>query len=218
MITGTERLVRRRQMRTKRLQLAFKDSGWSKLKFQQQLQLWGVPGTSRANVDRYLSGDVSKPPVDFYIGAAHLLKVPLPWLLGVTDASTEEDVAAEEADKRKSMKKYWKGFDAELERGFPGYEFLTDATRLVVQSAWMAYDHYLTWAEDPPQHDYAGVQELGAAVHAPLLKLDIDRAKLTDWQLNRYVTTVCQAIAFLNLEYGFHMQASLKEMKRAHSL
>jgi transcriptional regulator with XRE-family HTH domain len=213
-MTRTEKLSRRHKMRTDRLNLAFKRSGWSKRRFQRELQAWGVPGTSRANVDRYLKGEVDKPPVDFYVGTARLLGVPLPWLLGETDAATEEEIVFEQAARRTAIDKFWLGFDRKLEEGFPGYENLAEATRLTVRSAWYAYDHYLTFSEDPPQNSHAGVQELGAAIYAPLQKLSMDRTKLGEWQLNRYVTTVCQAIAFLNLEYGLHIEETLKKRSK----
>ena len=119
MITETEKLARRNQERTKRLQLAFKRSGLSKREFQRQLEFWEVPGTSRANVDRYLSGEVGKPPVDFYITAARLLDVPLPWLLGMTDEATEEAIAAEEADKQEGIRKVLAGISPRTRERLP---------------------------------------------------------------------------------------------------
>lgn len=202
MIPRSERLANRRKMRTERLQLALENRGWSKWRFQRELEARGVPGASRASVDRYLNGLVDKPSVDFYVEAAQLLDVTLLWLLGRSEAATEEDLFEEGAARRKAMTKYWKGFEGELKKGFPGYEYLSDHTRLVVRSAWFAYDHYLGMSEDPPQHNYAGVQEIGAAILAPLRALSIDPTELSRWQLDRYVTSVCQGIAFLNLKYG----------------
>lgn len=199
---NNEKLTRRRQRRTERLRLALEKRGWSKWRFQKELVAQGIPGTSRANIDRYLKGEVDKPPVDFYVEAARLLGVTLLWLLGETDAVTEEELAAEEAERQTAMHDYWEGFDRELSVGFPGYEYVSEYTRGGVRSAWAAYDSYLSMQPDPPQHPYAGVRETGAAILAPLRELGIETIELTRWQLDRYVIGVCQAFAFLNLKYA----------------
>jgi transcriptional regulator with XRE-family HTH domain len=168
-----------------------------------------VPGTSRANVDRYLSGKVDKPPVDFYVEAARLLEVPLLWLLGVTDAATTEELTGEERARQESMRSYWLGFHEAISRGFQDYEDLSATAREAVQAAWAAYDHRLSFSDNPPQHNFAGVEEIGQALQAPLRALSIDPADLTLWQLDRYVVGICQALSFLNLKYGEDVQAAI---------
>ena len=199
----TEKLSRRLERRTERLQVALERKGWTKWKFQRELQAKGVPGTSRANVDRYLKGEVDKPPLDFYVEAAKLLEVELLWLIGETDAANEHELAAENLKREIALLKYWQGFDEEMAGGFSAYENVSDHVRGVILSAWSAYDHYLMFQEDPPTTDHAGVREVGAAISAPLRELGINVSQLNRWQLDHYVTAVCQAIVFLNLKYGF---------------
>jgi len=201
-MSKTGKLSRRLERRTERLQVALERKGWSKWKFQREMQAKGVPGTSRANIDRYLKGEVDKPAVDFYVEAAQLLEVPLLWLLGESEAATDQELAAENIDREKAIREYWEGFDQEMVGGFPAYENLSDHVHGVILSAWAAYDHYLTFQKDPPTHGHAGVREIGAAISAPLTELGIKVSDLNRWQLDQYVTAVCQAIVFLNPKYG----------------
>jgi transcriptional regulator with XRE-family HTH domain len=201
-MTETEKLSRRHERRTERLKLALERKGWTKWKFQRELQTKRIPGTSRANIDRYLKGEVDKPAVDFYVEAACLLEVPLLWLLGETEAATDQELAAENIEREKAIREYWEGFDQEMARGFRAYDSLSDHVRGVILSAWAAYDHYLTFQMDPPTTSHAGVREIGAAISAPLTELGINVSDLNRWQLDQYVTAVCQAIVFLNPKYG----------------
>ncbi len=75
-----------------------------------------MPGSSRANIDRYLSGEVAKPPVEFFIAAARLLDVEVMWLLGITEGMTREEALVEEAAIRKAIQRSRRKLERELKK------------------------------------------------------------------------------------------------------
>jgi len=198
-----EKTERQQDPIAERLKEALERKGWSKWRFQQEMAAWGAPGSSRANIDRYLKGEVRKLPVKFLVVAARLLQVNLLWLLGESPAMTREDVAAWEASVKEDSKEFRERVERELQKAFPLYRRLDKTARGPVWTAWEERYIRLTREQSvkdeqlPPDAVEDAANDVGRALMAPLEAYDVDHRELFIWDLGHYTTAVCQALAFL---------------------
>lgn len=187
---------------TERLNEALDRKGWSRWRFQREMAARRTPGSSRANIDRYLKGEVSKLPVRFLIEAADVLDVNLLWLLGESPAMTKEDAVSWEATTRRTNQQLLDRVERELQRTFPLYRRLDKAARGAIWNAWKERLIRLSRERaegEPLAKDAveAAANDLGRALMGPLKAYNVDQTELFLWDLGHYATAVCQALAFL---------------------